>query len=94
MCFASESEAWDAWSLKINLSPRYEWESVALTVPCLHLCRYSCEQAEPLELRLVIAVNPPTLFSDNADPHYPECVLIYVRNERGGVGSEDGDWGS
>lgn len=50
----------------------------------------SCEQAEPPPLRLVIAANPPTLFCDEADPHYPECVLIYVRNERGGVGSGDG----
>ena len=48
-----------------------------------------CDQAEPPELRLVIAANPPTPFSDKADPHYPECVLIYVRNERGGVGSGD-----
>lgn len=50
----------------------------------------SCQQTEPPELRLVIAANPPTLFSDIADPHYPECVLIYVRNERGGVGSGGG----
>lgn len=27
---------------------------------------------------------------DKADPHYPERVVIHVRNERGGVGSGDG----
>lgn len=34
----------------------------------------SCEQTEPLKLRLVIAANPFTLSCDKAVPHYPECV--------------------
>lgn len=60
-----------------------------MCVHCLYLhhCRYwelmlSCEQAEPTELRFVIADNPPALFCDKADPHYRESVLIYVRNEQ------------
>lgn len=71
------------------------WMGIGVCTIYLHGClrrqrRLSCEQAEPPPLRLVIGANPPTLSRDKADPHYPACVLIYVRNERGGVGSGDG----
>lgn len=49
----------------------------------------SCEPAGA-PLLTVIAANPPTLSCDKADPHYPPCVFISVRDERGGVGSGDG----
>lgn len=69
-------------------------ELVCVHCPFVHCRRYrelmlSREQAEPPELRLVITTNPQILFCDKAARHYPECVLFYVRNERGGVGSRD-----
>lgn len=45
----------------------------------------SCEKAEPPPSWLVIAANSPTLSIDKAYPHYPERVVISVRNEHGGV---------
>lgn len=47
----------------------------------------NCEQAEPPELRLVIAAHPPT---QQSRPLIIQCVLIYVTNEPGGVRSGDG----
>lgn len=46
----------------------------------------SCEKAELPPSWLVIAANSTTLSSDKAYPHYPERVVIYVRNEHVGVG--------
>ena len=82
-----ESRGWHV--LQSHSVPFYEWNYVHvhhyLPAPLSgRQLMFSCEQAEPPPLSLVIDADPPTLSCDKADPHYPQCVLIYVRHGRGG----------